>query len=95
LPGESFATAINRRGQIVGLIRPQPEAEPPLDKEQHAILWEAQKMIDLGTFPGASHTVSYAAGINNRGQIVGYAETPSGQRHAALWTRLPRRGGNR
>ena len=92
LPGsapESFATAINRHGQIVGSSMPHVEAEPPLENERHAILWEHRKMIDLGTFPGARLTVSHAAGINNRGQIVGYAETPSGQRHAVLWTRLP------
>ena len=56
LPGsapESFATAINRHGQIVGSSMPHVEAEPPLENEQHAILWEHRKMIDLGTFPGA------------------------------------------
>lgn len=33
--------------------------------------------IDLGTLPGGS--ISGAYGINNRGQVVGYSDTPGGQ----------------
>jgi probable HAF family extracellular repeat protein len=37
---------------------------------------------DLGTLGGES---SCALAINERGQVVGWAETVSGQRHAVLW----------
>ena len=40
-------------------------------------------MIDLGTLGG---TYSYANGINNKGQIVGYSLTASGQDHAFLYS---------
>lgn len=46
----------------------------------------AYQMVDLGTLGG---NISYAYGINNAGQIVGYADlvsTPRGPEHAALWT---------
>jgi probable HAF family extracellular repeat protein len=39
-------------------------------------------VIDLGTLGGTS---SQALGINNAGQIVGYAITSSNQQHAAYW----------
>ena len=40
-------------------------------------------MTDLGTLGG---TYSVATGINNSGQIVGYADTASGQTHAFLYS---------
>lgn len=40
-------------------------------------------MIDLGTFGGDQ---SQAFGINDSGQVVGYAVTATGQEHAFLWT---------
>ena len=42
-------------------------------------------ITDLGTLPGGSF--SQATAINNRGQVVGYGDTPSGTR-AFLWTRV-------
>jgi probable HAF family extracellular repeat protein len=42
------------------------------------------KMIDLGTLPGGTH--SWATGINNKGQIVGYSTIASGQTHAFLYS---------
>jgi uncharacterized membrane protein len=41
-------------------------------------------MTDLGTLPGGKE--SQALAINERGQIIGQAETKTGQRHAVLWT---------
>ena len=41
-------------------------------------------MQDLGTLGGS---YSGAGGINDRGQIVGGSDTPSGESHAVLWQR--------
>jgi probable HAF family extracellular repeat protein len=78
----SFALELNNRGQVVGssyLIRSQ---------EEHAFLWEDGRMGDLGTLPGEpSGTYSAANGINNRGQVVGWGATASGEDHALLWSK--------
>jgi probable HAF family extracellular repeat protein len=39
-------------------------------------------MIDLGTLGGSS---SSAAALNNRGQVVGWSTTASGETHAFVW----------
>src|SRR5260370_22365124 len=40
-------------------------------------------MTDLGTLGGAT---SIAHDVNDRGEVVGLAETGTGQAHAVLWT---------
>jgi probable HAF family extracellular repeat protein len=40
-------------------------------------------ITDLGTLPGGYESIAY--GINNRGQVVGYSTTASGEYHAFLW----------
>ena len=40
-------------------------------------------ILDLGTLGGSG---SGASGINERGQIVGWSDTASGQRHAFVWS---------
>jgi probable HAF family extracellular repeat protein len=40
-------------------------------------------ITDLGTFPGGNS--SYAYGINDSGQVVGYSATADGSGHAFLW----------
>src|SRR5690242_14893014 len=39
-------------------------------------------ILDLGTLGGSN---SYVSAINDRGQVVGYSETSSGETHAFLW----------
>ena len=51
----------------------------------HAALWTKDGSVrDLGTLPG--DLTSEALAINNRGDVVGYSQGPSGMR-AFLWTR--------
>jgi len=65
----SSAYAINQSGQIAGA------------SGGHAALWMANSVKDLGTLDG---DWSEAHGLNNIGQVVGVADTPSGP-HAFLW----------
>jgi probable HAF family extracellular repeat protein len=72
LPGGnfSFATAINRRGQISGLSENDKVDPVTGNPEFHAVLWENEKMVDLGTLGGVS---SVAFTLNNRSQVTGVA----------------------
>src|SRR2546423_1715894 len=77
LPGGAFATAydINDANQVVG----QSEIAPLVDR---GFLWQkATGMQQIGTLGGSS---SAATGINNAGQIIGWAMTAAGQAHAYL-----------
>ena len=79
LPGgsDSYATAINNPGEIVGYGDTAPGEN---GSATHAIRFAGGAAIDLGVLiPGGS---SYATGINDRGIIVGYASAPLGNTHA-------------
>jgi probable HAF family extracellular repeat protein len=67
---DSFAHAINDKGQIVGV------------SNWRAFLWQNGKMQDLGTLPG--HKRSRANAINNKGQVVGIVTDP-GHEGVFLW----------
>jgi probable HAF family extracellular repeat protein len=64
--GAGETTDINEKGQVVGLLG-------TYNISSRAFLWQKGQMTDLGTFGGPS---SRATAINNRGEIVGDAETP-------------------
>jgi probable HAF family extracellular repeat protein len=86
---DSAATAINDRGQVVGISGLCSVAVGGASAE-HALLWEGGVPHDLGNIGGKAWNTPVA--INNRGVIVGFANT-SGDEHAALaptafiWTR--------
>ena len=52
--------------------------------EQEPFIWQDGTMTPLGTLGGGK--TSHATAISERGQIVGWATTKTGQRHAVLWT---------
>jgi probable HAF family extracellular repeat protein len=70
IQGFVVSTAINDSSQIVGYTN---------DQAIRAFLYSGSITIDLGTL-GGSESVAY--GINNNGQVVGYAFTKGGQLHA-------------
>jgi probable HAF family extracellular repeat protein len=72
LPGGyySFAAAINQRGQIVGTSENNQIDPASGNPEFHAVLWDNDKILDLGTLGGAA---SLAATLNDRGQVIGQA----------------------
>ena len=96
LPGDSTsaATAINDRGQVVG-ISGECDIAVGQRSAQHSVLWENGRVIEIGDLGGdAWHT---PMDINARGAVVGFSN-PTGvlginfAPHAFLWTR---RGGIR
>lgn len=86
---DSAATAINDRGQVVGISGLCSVAVGGASAE-HALVWENGVPHDLGNIGGKAWNTPVA--INNHGVIVGFANT-SGDEHAALaptafiWTR--------
>lgn len=81
----SLATEINESGQVVGYVANNT------DGPFHAFFWEKGMMTELGTLGGRiSRTYR---GINNKGQVVGLAETKDVDYnkhpvyHAFLWSK--------
>jgi probable HAF family extracellular repeat protein len=72
LPGgnDSFASAINQAGQIAGLSENDQIDPSTGNPEFHAVLWENDKIRDLGTLGG---TASIASALNDSGQVTGLA----------------------
>ena len=60
-----YGAAINEAGQVAGTGSVTPGGPP------HALLYSRGVVTDLGTLPGATSTE--VAGINRKGQVVGYA----------------------
>ncbi len=80
---ESYATGINNQGQITGYA---DTIAAPYILQLHAFIWQDKVFTDLGTLEPSNHGDSYAAAINELGQVVGRSEYGAGDyRHAFLW----------
>ncbi len=91
LPGGdySYAFGINERGQVVGYSEID-SLGPHHGGPYHAFLWEEGRMRDLGTLAGEADAGglginSLAHDINDRGRVVGWSATASGESHAFVW----------
>ena len=101
-----MANAINNSGSVVGFSSSKPPdftldlaalLYPPASN-YHAFLYSGGKMYNLNNqlVNGAGWQLSFATGINNAGQIVGYAASSKaprrGNRAASLSTDSRTRG---
>jgi probable HAF family extracellular repeat protein len=77
---DSAATAINERGQVVGISGICSVAVGGASAE-HAVIWENGVPMNMGNIGGQAWNTPVA--INNHGQVVGFANT-SGDMNAAL-----------
>jgi probable HAF family extracellular repeat protein len=91
LPGDrsGAATALNERGQVVGISGECDQAEGR-HTAKHAVLWENGHVIDIGgELPAAWWNTPMA--INEHGVVVGFAGDPADEAgnivHAFLWKR--------
>lgn len=83
------ATAINDRGQVVGISGTCDQAVGRFTAA-HAVLWEDGGVTDIGNLGGQTWNTPMA--INQRGDIVGFAGQPGDDPddpilHAFFWTR--------
>jgi probable HAF family extracellular repeat protein len=91
LPGDSSgaATAINDRGQIVGISGICDQAVGRFTA-RHAVLWDKGEVIDIGNLGGVAwHTPN---AINVRGEVVGFSNFSAADGgeyhpHAFYWTK--------
>jgi probable HAF family extracellular repeat protein len=74
----STGRAVNNRGQVVGWSETAPFNPPAWN--QHGFMWDDGEMTDLGSLG----VWSEAWGVNGRGQIVGYTDSPDGAQ-ACMW----------
>ena len=89
LPGDTVgvALAVNDKAQVVGTsgLCSNTTANGLVDGP-HAVLWDPDGSVtDLGNLGGTM--VNVAAGINNRGEVVGGSSSKDGNLHAFLWTK--------
>jgi len=86
---DSAATAINDRGQVVGISGTCYKAVGALSAK-HAVLWEDGKATDIGNLGGIAWNTP--AAINNRGDVAGFSDLPGDDPdhpnfHAFFWTK--------
>jgi len=91
LPGDtvSAATALNSRGQVVGISGICDRAVGRFSAI-HAVLWQDGHPVDLGSLGGVAWNTPMA--IDDRGDVVGFANATAAAGgsfdvHAFLWTK--------
>lgn len=91
LPGDtaSAATAINDRGQVVGISGICQNAVGA-SSARHAVLWEGTTPTEIGNLGGVAWNTP--AAINQLGQVAGFSDLPGDAPnhpnfHAFLWTK--------
>ena len=73
----SDAMVANSRGQVAS------DSTLAGDLNSHPFLWDRGKLTDLGTFGGNN---GFVHNINDKGEVVGYADFPGDELHDAfLW----------
>ncbi|MFS8477971.1 MAG: hypothetical protein FWJ93_03195 [Micromonosporaceae bacterium] len=81
----SAATAINDRGQVVGISGSCGDAVGSVSA-RHAVLWENGEPIDIGNLGGDSWNTPMA--ISNSGTVVGFGLDPAaGNLKGFIWTK--------
>ena len=75
--------SLNNTGQVTGASQVDTTLLDPHFHDYHAFIYSHGQMTDLGTLGGAG---SFGYGINEAGQVTGYADTPTGEAHAFLYT---------
>jgi probable HAF family extracellular repeat protein len=70
---DSAATAVNNRGQIVGISGDCADAVGGLSA-RHAVLWQDDDVKQIGTLGGVAWNTPTA--INDRGVVVGFSDLP-------------------
>lgn len=80
--GQTIATAVNNRGQVVGYTSP-PSATA---NGSHAFIWQDGTLRDIGTIPGS--ITSIPLDINGAGEIVGQADGGALTWKDGTWTPL-------
>lgn len=86
---DGAATEINDRGQVVGISGTCDQAVGRFTAE-HAVMWQGDKIINLGSLGGVAWNTPMA--LNNNGEVVGFSDLPGDQSgnpnfHAFLWTK--------
>jgi probable HAF family extracellular repeat protein len=78
----SYAYAVNDAGVVVGMS---------FDRVTAAFMHDGTRMWNLNNLipAGSGWSIAAAMDINNRGQIVGWGNTPDGKSHAYLLTPVP------
>lgn len=74
--GDSYATAMNSRGQIAG-------GATTANGQGHAFRYDNRVVRDIGTLPGGSWSSAYA--VNQSGTVAGTSETGSGDFRGFVW----------
>jgi probable HAF family extracellular repeat protein len=86
-----FAWGINDNGHAVGSSGLCSNTSIPAQNPAgaHAVLWESDGTpTDLGHLEGTPPGVyNVATSINNRGEVVGFAQSSDGTQHGFLWTK--------